>query len=433
MGMMSSGQEGAAPAGWYPSPEADGRYRFWDGARWTRHYAPEASQVGQSVPRPDSLDRPRAAAAIHLRVILSYASADRSLPQWQALVEDLTNLDRKPWFDERLPGGQEWWSDILDQIEACDLFVAAISRRYLRSGACHSELHFASAAGRRVLGVKLDDLPAAALPDILKPAQVVDYSDRCVGPTQASRCTARLGRALEGLASMPAVAPRSGVPRPPMPQPYGASLYRYIASSQLSHAEQRAMVAEVQALESDDPTERMALLGLVDQLLARNDLDSETRPDVVGVANRLRGTKEKHEEAELDYGTTRIFRVYSPNLDRISSELAVFLASQGLKSTVTRETDGTYSIRSVPGKAHTTWSGAGATLSTQLAVRGDDLLVTISGQRWADKAMSLAGGVFATMATSGFALPLVAPSMVGAYRQATIANKLFSEVARVVR
>jgi hypothetical protein len=43
-GIMST-QAAPTPAGWYPSPENDGRQRYWDGSRWTEHYAPGAPQA----------------------------------------------------------------------------------------------------------------------------------------------------------------------------------------------------------------------------------------------------------------------------------------------------------------------------------------------------------------------------------------------------
>lgn len=49
---------GPAPAGWYPGPEHDGRLRYWDGQRWTEHYAPGVPMApapfpgGPPAPRP---------------------------------------------------------------------------------------------------------------------------------------------------------------------------------------------------------------------------------------------------------------------------------------------------------------------------------------------------------------------------------------------
>src|SRR5262245_44668519 len=46
--------EPARPAGWYPDPNSDRRWRWWDGGSWTQHTAPRRSpiEVDKSRVRP---------------------------------------------------------------------------------------------------------------------------------------------------------------------------------------------------------------------------------------------------------------------------------------------------------------------------------------------------------------------------------------------
>ncbi|WP_105804488.1 DUF2510 domain-containing protein [Leucobacter massiliensis] len=65
---MSDATTPGAPAGWYRS-ERPGQLRYWDGTRWTEHYAPDpaaspapATHAGPSAPPAASADAPGAAA-----------------------------------------------------------------------------------------------------------------------------------------------------------------------------------------------------------------------------------------------------------------------------------------------------------------------------------------------------------------------------------
>jgi len=54
----------AAPAGWHPDPAGSGRLRYYDGIRWTDHYAqenPQPSPVSQDVSGPPQLEQPAVA------------------------------------------------------------------------------------------------------------------------------------------------------------------------------------------------------------------------------------------------------------------------------------------------------------------------------------------------------------------------------------
>ncbi len=40
------------PAGWYPDPEDNAQFRYWDGGRWTEHRAPRTGPAAQAGPAP---------------------------------------------------------------------------------------------------------------------------------------------------------------------------------------------------------------------------------------------------------------------------------------------------------------------------------------------------------------------------------------------
>jgi hypothetical protein len=44
--MTSPQSPGNTPAGWYPDPNGTPQQRYWDGARWTEHYAAPAAGAG---------------------------------------------------------------------------------------------------------------------------------------------------------------------------------------------------------------------------------------------------------------------------------------------------------------------------------------------------------------------------------------------------
>jgi hypothetical protein len=53
----------AAPAAWHPDPAGSGRLRYYDGIRWTDHYAqgdPQPTPTSQAVQEPPQLEQPAA-------------------------------------------------------------------------------------------------------------------------------------------------------------------------------------------------------------------------------------------------------------------------------------------------------------------------------------------------------------------------------------
>jgi len=172
-----------------------------------------------------------------MRVFVSYARQDRAMVQ--VLVADLESLHHDVWYDREIVGGHDWWSTILEQISACDLFVPAVSSEWLASGPCKTELDYGTACHRPVLPIAIEAGIAAALPAVLARRQVVDCSSRNADTSLA------LVRALAE--SPPAPTLPNPLPTPP-PAPVaplaalGASLD---AAEPLTADAQRAIVGRL--------------------------------------------------------------------------------------------------------------------------------------------------------------------------------------------
>jgi hypothetical protein len=128
----------------------------------------------------------------------------------------------------------------------------------------------------------------------------------------------------------------------------------------------------------------------------------------------------------------RLFHAPGVDLWKLAENLTRFYASQQLDSETSRNSVGAYVIRCHSAKIRARMTGAGAQLTVTLSTHGDDLSVVISGQRWGDKAASMGTGLVAAMATSGAALPLVVPSIIGGVRQAKLPKQTFDYIEKVL-
>lgn len=57
----------ATPSGWFPDPSGHPLLRYWDGQRWTEHYAQAAPTV---YPQPQKPERSRALAMLGLAMAI---------------------------------------------------------------------------------------------------------------------------------------------------------------------------------------------------------------------------------------------------------------------------------------------------------------------------------------------------------------------------
>jgi hypothetical protein len=107
-------------------------------------------------------------------IFISYPRSE--LARVTALVSDLERLGHEVAYDQDLAGGDAWWLRILQQIRACDIFVAAVSRAALESVACERELDYATALGKSLLPVIIaDGIDANSLPLALSEVNYIDY------------------------------------------------------------------------------------------------------------------------------------------------------------------------------------------------------------------------------------------------------------------
>src|SRR5580692_10897311 len=108
-----------------------------------------------------------------MNIFISYSSKSRAIVD--ALAIDLEGLGHTVWYDQRLAGGHDWWSDILNSIRRCHLFLFALTPESMDSNPCQIEYEYASSLTKRILPVMLADINIHLLPSTLQKLQIIDY------------------------------------------------------------------------------------------------------------------------------------------------------------------------------------------------------------------------------------------------------------------
>ena len=207
-----------------------------------------------------------------MRVFISYSSQQR--PMISALAQDLEGLFKiiQPdvavsiWYDQELIGGHDWWASILDEIDACDLFVFGLSAEALDSQACKREVEYAHGLNKRILPVLItDDVDTGFLPETLQRIQWIDYRER--GTAAAHQ------NLLKGLVNLPEpVPPPSPVPpRPDAPISPLAKLGARIDSTSLDLQLQAGLMHEIKQY-LDQPKHQRQARQLLQRLAQHPDV-----------------------------------------------------------------------------------------------------------------------------------------------------------------
>jgi formylglycine-generating enzyme required for sulfatase activity len=84
-----------------------------------------------------------------------------------AVIKLLRAAGYEVWWDGDIPTMSDWWATILNEIEACEVFIFMISEKSVVSPYCMEELRYAIGRNRPVLPFILDDHTKYNLPDEL--------------------------------------------------------------------------------------------------------------------------------------------------------------------------------------------------------------------------------------------------------------------------
>jgi serine/threonine kinase PknH len=206
-------------------------------------------------------------------LFISYSSQDRSAIE--PLTAALRRARQQVWFDEDLGGGEAWWSEILEQIRSCEVFIVALSNHSLGSKPCQAELRYAQALQRPILPVRIGSVdsmranPVAAL-------QVIDYQN------PSADTGIQLVTAVHALASQQRPLPSPLPDEPPVPFAYLMRLSSTLAEQDLDPRQQTHLLTELKSgleEDGDDPTARNDIARLLRMLRDRSDVTYRTRTE----------------------------------------------------------------------------------------------------------------------------------------------------------
>ena len=200
-----------------------------------------------------------------MKVFISYSRADEAAVR--SMVSDLQRARVQVWLDYELGGGDEWWSEILEQIRGCTVFLLALSDNSLHSKPCQAELGYAQELGLPILPVQIGAISSYRAHPIFS-RQLIDYRN----PTSA-------GFELMGALHEQAVH-RSDLPdplpeEPPIPYDYLLRLGASIRDAAvLAPPVQAQMLFELRSAlhEEDDSTVLGEIRTLLDVLRRRKDV-----------------------------------------------------------------------------------------------------------------------------------------------------------------
>jgi hypothetical protein len=231
------------------------------------------------LPTNESSITDRKAEAV--RTFVSYSRRDDR--PVVSLIDDLRRARHTSWRDEALGGGEDWWSEILEQIRLCDVFVFALSNNSVRSRPCLAELEYALTLGLPVLPVQVGPVGSLRMTPIAE-KQVIDYRPRLrmsASEVEIAHGMIDLTTATSDLAARRGPLPNPLPPAPDIPFEYLMQIRLALDSEQLPARAQLQILTQL----------KQAL---------RDEEDESARNDVLALLRRLRGHPETTYRNALD-------------------------------------------------------------------------------------------------------------------------------------
>lgn len=98
------------------------------------------------------------------RVAVTYARRNKEFVG--PVVRDLAKHGFEMWIDEHIISGTKWWDEVLNSLESADVVIMFVSRHYLASPVCKSELQFVLEKKKPLIPIYLDDSSLSSVREI---------------------------------------------------------------------------------------------------------------------------------------------------------------------------------------------------------------------------------------------------------------------------
>jgi hypothetical protein len=109
-------------------------------------------------------------------IFISYQRKDLSIVKKLAQVLEKSGKYTL-WYDQNLKAGQNWWDEIIRNIQEADIVILVLSRSYLTSTPCELERGYANALGKAIIPLQVDaKLQYPSLPKDISKLQIRKYS-----------------------------------------------------------------------------------------------------------------------------------------------------------------------------------------------------------------------------------------------------------------